>query len=180
MRIPAMSRILRSSNLYGKIIVFEYKYSYISKQCDFSKQTFCIMVPQRQIETPPSDRQQKSKFQNIKLFSLQSIQNDPCIKVYLTFKSMWENNKYKESIIHFFHEQKNPIKIQQHFLILLSKNVCKCNMHFCFFHFTNTYLVVWSKKKVQSTCVMEHYWFTRNNYHICISIIYYPPCLFVF
>ena len=88
MRIPAMSRILRSSNLDGKIIVFEYKYSYISKQCDFSKQTFCIMVPQRQIETPPSDRQQKSKFQNIRLFSLQSIQNDPCIKVYLTFKSM--------------------------------------------------------------------------------------------
>ena len=83
MRIPAMSRILRSSNLLWK-----NNSIYISKQCDFSKQTFCIMVPQRQIETPPSDRQQKSKFQNTKLFSLQSIQNDPCIKVYLTFKSM--------------------------------------------------------------------------------------------
>ena len=153
MRIPAMSRILRSSNLLWK----NNSTFYISKQCDFSKQTFCIMVPQRQIETPPSDRQQKSKFQNTKLFSLQSIQNDPCIKVYLTFKSMWENNKYKESIIYFFHEQKNPIKIRQQFLILLSKNVCKCNVHFCFFHFTNTsYLVVWSKKKVQSTCVMGH------------------------
>ena len=125
------------------------------------------MVPQRQIETPPSDRQQKSKFQNTTRFSLQSIQNDPCIKVYLTFKSMWENINTKYNM--FFHEHKNPIKIQQHFLILLSKNVCKCNMHFCFFHFTNTYLVVvWSKKKVQSTCVMGHYWFTRNNYHICI------------
>ena len=83
MRIPAMSRILRSSNLLWK-----NNSIYISKQCDFSKQTFCIMVPQRQIETPPSGRQPKSKFQNIKLFSLQSIQNDPCIKVYLTFKSM--------------------------------------------------------------------------------------------
>ena len=83
MRIPAMSRILRSSNLLWK-----NNSIYISKQCDFSKQTFCIMVPQRQIETPPSDRQQKSKFQNTTRFSLQSIQNDPCIKAYLTFKSM--------------------------------------------------------------------------------------------
>ena len=96
MRIPAMSRILRSSNLLWK-----NNSIYISKQCDFSKQTFCIMVPQRQIETPPSDRQQKSKFQNIKLFSLQSIQNDPCIKVYLTFKSMWENINTKYTNIFF-------------------------------------------------------------------------------
>ena len=29
MRIPAMSRILRSSNLYGKIIVFEYNISFL-------------------------------------------------------------------------------------------------------------------------------------------------------
>ena len=93
MRIPAMSRILRSSNLLWK-----NNSIYISKQCDFSKQTFCIMVPQRQIETPPSDRQQKSKFQNTTRFSLQSIQNDPCIKVYLTFKSMWENINTKYNI----------------------------------------------------------------------------------
>ena len=96
MRIPAMSRILRSSNLLWK-----NNSIYISKQCDFSKQTFCIMVPQRQIEKPPSDRQQKSKFQNIRLFSLQSIQNDPCIKVYLTFKSMWENINTKYTNIFF-------------------------------------------------------------------------------